>query len=58
MTPIPITEAISQVGSVTRLAAVLGVSRTSIYRWVRDKADLPELYAYRYRESGKTRVRK
>ena len=57
MTPIPVSEAIQQVGSVTRLAAVLGVTRTSVYRWVKARADLPELYAYRYRESGKSRRR-
>ena len=57
MKPIPITEAIRQMGSVSRLAAVLGVTRTSVYRWVKAKADLPELYAYRYRESGKSRGR-
>ena len=57
MTPVPISEAIRQMGSVARLAAVLGVTRTSIYRWVKAKADLPELYAFRYRESGKSRRR-
>ena len=57
MTPIPVSEAIRQVGSVSRLAAVLGVTRTSVYRWVKAKADLPELYAFRYRESGKSRRR-
>jgi len=57
MTPIPITEAIRQMGSVTRLASVLGVTRTSVYRWVKAKADLPELYAFRYRASGKSRRR-
>ena len=57
MTPIPVSEAIQQVGSVTRLSRILGVTRTSIYRWIKAKADLPELYAFRYRESGKSRRR-
>jgi len=49
--PIPITEALQQVGSVTRLAAILGVTRTSIYRWIKDGAVLPELYHYRWVKS-------
>ena len=57
MTPVPVSEAIQQVGSVTRLSRILGVTRTSIYRWVKAQADLPELYAFRYRESGKSRRR-
>jgi len=48
---LPVSEAIRQVGGVTRLARVLSCTRTSIYRWIKDGADLPEVYYYRFKAS-------
>jgi len=52
---INVQDALKEAGGVTRLSLLLNVTRTSIYRWVKDKADLPELYGYRLVASRKKR---
>jgi DNA-binding transcriptional regulator YdaS (Cro superfamily) len=57
MERINIQEALQEVGGVKRLAILLSVTKTTIYRWVKDKADLPEIYVYRL-QSTRTPKRK
>ena len=58
MERINIQEALQEVGGVKRLALLLSVTKTTIYRWVKDKADLPEMYVYRLQSTrNKTRQR-
>jgi predicted DNA-binding protein YlxM (UPF0122 family) len=47
-TPIPITDAIRETGSVTALARRLNCSRQAIYDWIKAGQPLPELYRYRF----------